>query len=260
MGGTSARTKPAEDEIWPEAGGNAGRGRTKILVVIGVVVVLIVAAVAAWLLLPSGGEEDKADAGGASSYVPDVYVPQSPGQSAGKVTARKTDTRPFTEGEVFDEMKQTTYRNYTFQLKDSDVTDDCASAVWGKLLTETLARGECTQIARGAYLSKDGTGAGMFVAINLVDQRAAQQVLNALDPELKGGFVRTLAVDGASADFGSGFTAAYSQAIGHYVIMSWVGRADGGTPDAMNELIDTSLAVQKPEEFAWGRIVLLDPR
>ncbi|GAB2817869.1 hypothetical protein GCM10022221_14640 [Actinocorallia aurea] len=259
MGGTSARTKPAEDEIWPEADKGGGGGRTKILVAVGVVVVLIAAAVGAWLLLPSDDAEGGASSGGGAQYTPDVYVPQTPGQNAGKVASRKTDTRPFTEGEVFDEMKQATYRSFTFRLTDSDVTEDCASVVWGELLTKTLERGECTQVARGAYVSKDGKGAGNFVAINMVDQAAAQQVLNSLDPDLKGGFVRPLAVEGA-ADFGSGFTAAYSQAIGHYVIMSWVGRADGGTPEAMNELIDTSLAVQKPEEFAWGRIVLLDPR
>lgn len=259
MAGTSARTKSAEEEIWPEPSSRGGAGgKGKIIVAAVAAVVLVVAAAVAWFVLGSG-DGDKGAASPTSGHVPDAYVPQSPGQNAGKVASRKTDIRPFTEGELFDAMKQVKYRSYTFELKGAEVTDDCASAVWGQLLVETLERGDCTQAARGAYLSKDGKGAGIFAAFNMADQRAAQQVLNALDPELKGGFVRPLPIDGVT-DFGSGFTAAYTQAIGHYVIMSWVGRSDGSPPEAMNELIDTSLAVQKPEEFAWGRIVLLDPR
>ncbi|MCD0450802.1 hypothetical protein LO762_16615 [Actinocorallia sp. API 0066] len=255
MGGTSARTKPADEEIWPEPAGRGGVGKAVVAVL--VVLVLVAAGAAAWFLFrPSDGAAGEETAQGP---VPDVYVPQSPGQDAGKVASRDGDIRPFTKGELFDGMKKVTYRKYTFTLKTAEVTEDCAAAVWGELLPQTLARGKCTQVARAGYLSDDGQYAGVFVAVNVVDQRAAQQVLNSLDPALNGGFVRAPEIEGAP-DFGSGFTAAYSQAIGHYVIMSWVGRADGEPPAAMNELIDTSLAVQKPEEFAWGRIVLLDPR
>ncbi len=256
MGGMSSQAKTrakGEGEFWPEDDGELPKGK------------ILIGTLLALLLLIGGGIWfliQKDDAGAeipAGSHMPDVYVPQDTDQESSKLALRSADVRAFTEGEVFGDYKDVTYRKYSFTLVKSEVSTNCVMAAWGDLLLQTLRRGECSQVARGAYVSKDKLYAGVFVAINMVDAKSAQQVLNALDPSLKGGFVRPLAIPGVK-DFGSGFTAAYSQAIGHYVIMSWVGRSGGEQPQAMNELIDSSLAVQKPEDFAWGRLVQLDPR
>jgi hypothetical protein len=253
-----SRNRPAgagEDGFWPE---NDAEQPSKGKVLIGALLaLLLLAGGGVWFLLQQGeGEEDVEAPPG--SHLPKVYVPQSPGKESAALARRASDIRPFTEGEVFDGYKEVAYRDYSFTLVKSEVSADCAKTAWGDLVLQTLRRGECTQVARGAYLSKDKKYAGLFTAINVVDAKSAQQVLNSLDPALKGGFIRPLAIPGVQ-DFGSGFTAAYSQAIGHYVIMSWVGLADGGQPQAMNELIDASLAVQKPEDFAWGRLIHLEP-
>lgn len=242
-----------EDGFWPENESEPPKGR---ILIGALLALLLLAGGGVWYLLQQGEDEVEIPPG---SHLPDVYVPQAPSKESAALGRRATDIRAFTEGEVFGEAKEVSYQKYSFTLVKSEVSTNCVQAAWGDLLLQTLRRGECSQIARGAYLSQDKKYAGLFTAINVVDAKSAQQVLNSLDPSLKGGFVRPLPIEGVQ-DFGSGFTAAYAQAIGHYVIMSWVGLADGAQPQAMNELIDSSLAVQKPEDFAWGRLVQLDPR
>jgi hypothetical protein len=252
-GGGKAGGKRGEDDLWPE--NEAAQPKGKILIGALLALLLLVGGVV-WFFVQKGGDELEVPPG---SHLPDVYVPQSASPESTALSQRASDIRAFTEGEVFGDFKEVAYRDYTFTLVKSEVSTDCVRAAWGDLVLQTLRRGECSQVARGAYLSKDKKHAGVFTAINMVDAKSAQQVLNSLDPALKGGFIRPPEFPGVK-DFGSGFTAAYSQAIGHYVIMSWVGRAGGEQPRAMNELIDGSLAVQKPEEFAWGRLVQLEPR
>ncbi|MEO3783538.1 hypothetical protein ABGB12_09420 [Actinocorallia sp. B10E7] len=252
-----SRSKPGGaggDDLWPE-NNESELPKGKILIGSLLALLLLVGG-GVWFFVQQGDEDPKIPPG---SHLPDVYVPQSADPESSALSRRASDIRAFTEGEVFGEHKEVSYRKYVFTLVKSEVSTDCARAAWGDLVVQTLRRGECSQMARGAYLSKDKKYAGVFVAVNMVDAKSAQQVLNSLDPALKGGFVRPPEFPGVK-DFGSGFTAAYSQVIGHYVIMSWVGRAGGEQPQAMNELIDGSLAVQKPEEFAWGRLVQLDPR
>ncbi|WP_157963683.1 hypothetical protein [Actinocorallia populi] len=251
-----SRNKPkgaGEDGFWPENEAEPPKGR---ILVGALLALLLIVGGAVWYVVQKDDGEVEVPPG---SHLPDVYVPQTPSQESAALGQRSADIRAFTEGEVFGEAKEVSYREYAFTLVKSEVSANCVRGAWGDLLLQTLRRGECSQMARGAYLSKDKKYAGVFAAINMVDAKSAQQVLNSLDPSLQGGFVRPLPIPGVQ-DFGSGFTAAYSQAIGHYVIMSWVGLADGAQPQAMNELIDSSLAVQKPEDFAWGRLVQLDPQ
>jgi hypothetical protein len=42
------------------------------------------------------------------------------------------------------------------------------------------------------------------------------------------------------------------------VIKTWVQRAGGGQPASLNEMIDVSLAIEKPADFVWGRAELAD--
>lgn len=251
MGGMSSQTKSraGEDGFWPEDVPERSKGK---LLAGLLVVVLLLAAGGVYFFLNRSGDDAAASPG---EYRPKSYVPQSAGTDTAKLNLRSADPRPFGEGEIFDSAKNVKYKNYEFQLTATKISE-CSVAVWGELLLSDLRKGECTQVARGAYLSADKKFAGQFAAFNMVDVNAAQLILTDLEGA---GFVRPLEIEGVK-EFGKGFTSAFAQVIGHYVIVSWVGRAGGEEPATLNELIDASLAVTtKAEDFAWGRLVLLDP-
>jgi hypothetical protein len=136
------------------------------------------------------------------------------------------------------------------------VSADCKATTWGARLQADLDKHGCNQIVRGAYLSRDKAHVGQFITINLADQEGAIQIVRDLDPEAGTGFVLPLRAPGVT-DFGRGFSAAYAQIYGHYVVVSWVQRAGGAQPANLNEMIDASLAVEKPGDFVWGRLQLL---
>lgn len=249
MGGMSSQTKtPSEGEFWPD---QPEKSKTKYFVVGGVV---LVAAVAAGLFFFLSGRDKKVDPAAAGQF-PTTFVPQSADKDTAKLNSREVDSRPLTIDEVFGDAKSVKYRNYRFKLAATKLTD-CKSATWGELLQRNLATYGCTQLLRGAFVSEDQRNTGQFFVLNMASARGSQQALTDLDPEIKGGFVLPLPVSGLKP-FGKGFSAAYAQAIGHYVMISWMQRADGASV-SLNELIDTSLAVQQ-EDFAWSRLVLIDP-
>ncbi|WP_344836249.1 hypothetical protein [Actinocorallia longicatena] len=251
----SSQTKARgdENEFWPDAP-DGPRSRT-ISIVVAVIVLLAAAGGAAWWFLGRGG--DDAVSTSVGKRLPVTYVPQEGDKDTTKLSLRTADPRLFTEGEIFDDKKTVAYGKYKFALKGQKLTD-CPSAAWGDVFETMLQQAGCNQIARGLYVSEDKTYAGLFVAFNLADEKGATLVMNAMDVTRKNGFVHPLESPEVK-DFGGNWSAAYSQVIGHYVIMSWVQRASGERPPGLNEMIDISLAVQSPEDFAWGRLVNLDP-
>ncbi|MEO5877409.1 MAG: hypothetical protein ABIS86_02370 [Streptosporangiaceae bacterium] len=247
----SSQTKtPREGDFWPDDQRNASK--TKYFLAGGIV--LAVAVAAALFFVLSGGD-DKAETS-AEGLVPTSFVPQAADKDTAKLNSRAADPRPLTLDEVFGDAKAVKYRDYRFNLADSKISD-CRSATWGELVQRNLAAHGCTQLLRGAFMSEDKRNVGQFFVLNMADAKGSQQALTDLDPELKGGFVLPLTGPGFK-NFGKGFSAAYAQAIGHYVMISWMQRTDGASV-SLNELIDTSLAVQQ-EDFAWSRLVLIDPR
>jgi hypothetical protein len=132
---------------------------------------------------------------------------------------------------------------------------DCATATWGEELQADLRKYGCTQVARGAYVTQDKKYLGQFVAMNLDQVQGAEQIVRDLDPSSNAGFVSPLTAAGTES-FGNGFSAAYSQSFGHYVVISWVERAGGQAPQTMNELLDASIAIERADDFVWERLVL----
>jgi hypothetical protein len=104
-------------------------------------------------------------------------------------------------------------------------------------------------------VTQDKKYLGQFVAMNLEQLQGAEQIVRDLDPASNAGFVSPLTAAGAE-NFGSGFSAAYSQSFGHYVVISWVERAGGAQPQTMNELLDASIAIERADDFVWERLVL----
>ncbi|MBT2209878.1 hypothetical protein [Actinomadura sp. NEAU-AAG7] len=150
------------------------------------------------------------------------------------IAARTSDAGPLTAGEAFPPSAA------TIPVPDSDVKltlrtkrldGDCAAAVWGATVAADLRRGGCTQAARGLYAST-GRGErayGMAVAVfNLAGSADADRFVGLLDRTRGGGFVRPPAATGPLGAFGQGFGMARGLAMGHFAVVSWAQRLDGG--------------------------------
>ncbi|GAA0323364.1 hypothetical protein GCM10010151_11510 [Actinoallomurus spadix] len=217
-------------------------------------VILIVTVVA--VVAMGGGGDKKPQAAAAAKVKPRVYVNTPANPQVKKLADRAKDKRPLNKNEVFgDDDKTVTHGKYTFTLAGADLASDCKTVTWGQQLQSDLAKYGCTQIARGAYVSNDKQYVGQFIAINLENLQGAEQLVRDLDPDSGAGFVSPFAVKG-STDFSDGFSAAYSQAFGHYVVVSWVEKAGGAQPQSMNELLDASIAIERADDFVWERLVL----
>jgi hypothetical protein len=233
------------------------RGSNRGLLIIGgaVVVVIVVVAVVAVVTM-GGGSGKKPQAAAAARVVPKIYVNTPENSLVKKLNDRSKDKRPLNKSEIFNDQTTTvTHGTYTFKLVGSALTP-CAEASWGQQLQNDLKKYGCSQIARGAYVTKDKKYVGQFVALNLSQLAGAEQIVRDLDPGSSAGFVTPLAPPGVE-DFGGGFSAAYSQSFGHYVVISWVERAGGGQPQTMNELLDASIAIERADDFVWERLVLV---
>jgi hypothetical protein len=235
----------------------SSRGSNRSLFIIGgaaVAVLIVVIAVA--VVAMTGGDGKKNQAAAASRVKPKIYVNTPPNSLVNKLNLRSKDKRPLNKGEVFgDDAKTVKSKGYTFTLAGSEVSD-CVSATWGEELQADLKKFGCTQVARGAYISQDKKYLGQFIALNLDQLQGAEQIVRDLDPNSNAGFVSPLTAAGAE-NFGSGFSAAYSQSYGHYVAISWVERAGGAPPQTMNELLNASIAIERADEFVWERLVLV---
>jgi hypothetical protein len=254
------------DDFWPEE--KRGRRREKAgppkpkvpLIIAAVVAVVVLAGVAGFFVLRGGGGEGEAAAGpgNGAKLTPTAYTPQMADKDMARLAQRSADQRAVTQGEAFPaDVKTVAYQKYSFTLAGSQLSNDCKSVTWGARLQGDLAKYQCSQVARGAYVSQDRRHVGQFVAINLVNQEGADQIVRDLDPQTAAGFVYPLNAPGAPP-FAKGFSAAYAQAYGHYAIITWVQRAGGAQPASLNEMIDISLAVEKPADFVWGRLDLAD--
>ncbi|MEV5712057.1 hypothetical protein [Actinoallomurus sp. NPDC052274] len=227
----------------------SGGGSKRNLLIIG-------AAAVAMLLVAGCGSDKKPQAAAASRVAPKVYVNTPANSQVKKLAERAKDKRPLNKNEVFgDDDKTVTHGKYTFTLAGSDLAGDCKTVTWGQELQSDLAKYGCTQIARGAYVSNDKQYVGQFLALNLENLQGAEQIVRDLDPASGAGFVSPLEVKG-STNFSGGFSAAYSQTFGHYVVVSWVEKAGGAQPQTMNELLDASIAIERADDFVWERLVL----
>lgn len=218
-------------------------------------VIVVAAAVVGWLVMGGGGGK-KSQAAAAEHIMPKVYVNTPPNALVNKLNTRSADKRPLNADEIFGgDARTVTHGSYVFTLAGSSLTSDCKSATWGGELQGDLEKFHCSQVARGAYVSRDKRYVGQFVAMNMDQQSGAEQIVRDLNPDSSAGFVSPLPAGGAE-NFGGGFSAAYSQSFGHYVVVSWVERAGGVQPQTMNELLNASIAIERADNFVWERLVL----
>jgi len=234
----------------------ARRSNRNLLIIVGAAVAVIVVVVVVAVVAMGGGDGKKSEAAAAARVSPKVYVNTPANSLVNKLNERSKDKRPLNKSEVFGgDSKSVSHGAYHFTLVGSAVSD-CASATWGEELQNDLKKYGCTQVARGAYVSQDKKYLGQFVAMNLEQLQGAEQIVRDLDPNSNAGFVSPLTAAGTE-NFGNGFSAAYTQSFGHYVVISWVERAGGGQPQTMNELLDASIAIERADDFVWERLVLV---
>lgn len=255
-GSRMARRTGDDGDFWPAD--RPELPKKKLLIGLVLVAVLAAVGVAAVLTLSGGGKQGGRTAtGNASAVMPTIYTPAMPNKDTAKLGQRSADPRPLTEAEVFTQNTKTVaYRKYSLSLAGADVSGDCNAVTWGARLQADLKKHGCDQVIRGAYRSADHQHVGQFIAVNLAGQDGADQIIRDLDRDANAGFVLPLNAPGVE-NFGKGFSAAYSQSYGHYAIVTWVQRAGGVQPASLNEMIDVSLAVEKPGDFVWERLQLL---
>jgi hypothetical protein len=246
------RLENDDDDFWPaERLGPSARA-----LLIGGATALVAMIVAVVVFVLRSGDEETVGAPAGDRPVPTTYVGTGADQGTAKLGQRSADQRPLTEGEVFGDVATVSYRTYQFKLVGKAVSSDCLTATWGQRLQADLRRYGCSQLARGAFVSADGKHVAQFFAFNLDRAEGAQQIVRDLDTTVGAGFVTPLPARGTE-NFGGGFSAAYAEPLGHYVIMSWVQRKGGVRPDTLNEMIDASLAVGRAGDFAWQRLSLV---
>jgi hypothetical protein len=234
----------------------ARRSNRNLLIIGGAALAVLIVVVVVAVVAMGGGEGKKDQAAAAARVTPKVYVNTPANSLVNKLNERTKDKRALNKSEVFGgDSASVSHGAYHFKLAGSQLSD-CASATWGQELQADLKKYGCTQAARGAYVSQDNKYLGQFVALNLAQLQGAEQIVRDLDPNSSAGFVSPLTAPGAE-NFGSGFSAAYSQSFGHYVVISWVERAGGAAPQTMNELLDASIAIERADDFVWERLVLV---
>ncbi|WP_219472166.1 hypothetical protein [Nonomuraea rhizosphaerae] len=242
--------------------------KQKLLVIGASVAGVLAAAVVLVLVITSLGSgytpERRASAAilQADASLPEVYHSWSSPKLFDPIAERDKDRAPLTEKEVFgqktlaDQGKSADgkKRRLTLKLAVSKVDADCAAAVWGEELLELVQGGGCNQAARGVYLSSDGRYIGQYTLLNLRDGKAATQVVEELKTLYRGGWARPLGT-GRSGFPPGAHTEGGGYALGHYVGMVWIGRADGAAPTAKDDFVSFSLTLRGAEKAVYRRVV-----
>jgi hypothetical protein len=231
-----------------------------------VVFIAVVATVAVFVLGGDGGhdQQPQQQVTGAVPKVKGVRA-EGPGASAysqaastaafAEIADRAKDPKPLTAGEVFTPKKITDDdANASLRLSATSLESRCAAAIWGEDLAGRLQQGGCTQAARSAYEDKNFDA--LVTIFNLVNDRAADQVVADADPKAANGF--PLVPPKATA-FDQGFSIARGVAMGHYAVITWVRHADGSGNESDAALLSLLVTAGKPNAVlvrATGR----DPR
>ncbi|GGP76701.1 hypothetical protein [Streptosporangium pseudovulgare] len=187
---------------------------------------------------------------------PDVYKGWASPKLFAPIAQSKADPKPLTVKDVF-AAKTVKEGKVTLRLAATDLGADCPGAAWGQL-ADRLARGGCTQVARGLYTSADGRYVAMYALFNLRDAASADGLVQEMTTAYRGGWVK--APQSGKAVFPSGgYTEGSGYAMGHYAGLAWVGRADGAEPGPRDDFVTLTLAVRGAERAVFRRVVAADP-
>ncbi|GAA4501126.1 hypothetical protein GCM10023191_050650 [Actinoallomurus oryzae] len=174
-------------------------------------------------------------------------------------TATK-DSKPLTLEEVFADPEAKAYKdssdNTVFNLQGSGRLDtNCTGTVTGAALQTALQGYGCTQVVRAAYVSADQKWVGQIAIFNLKDVTSANALIDDLDPKSGKGFFQPISGASPVDKFGSSTTGAESGAYGHFVVVGWAGRVDGGHGDSygIDTISPSSSVLQAGKQFLFHR-------
>ncbi|GAA3033314.1 hypothetical protein [Streptosporangium longisporum] len=237
------------------------RTQQRLLLILGSVAGVLIAAVALTMGISAIGNDFEPERATASvigtEARPDAYRGWPSSAVFGPIAQSKADPRPLTLKELFPARTLKEGRT-TLRLAGTRLESGCAGAVWGQGVVDLLARGGCTQVARGLYASADGRYVAQYTLFNLRDAASADALVNGLTTLHRGGWVRPL--ESARAAFPSGgHTESSGHAMGHYAGLVWFGRVDGAEPTPRDDFVSLALTVRGTEKAIFRRIVAVAP-
>nr|WP_246405371.1 hypothetical protein [Nocardiopsis algeriensis] len=215
------------------------------------------------------GEDTGDSAGAAPQTRPATYRVIDAGGMNDVLATREADSRPLNEGELFGERSaEISSQDIDFTLRDSELTEDCAAAVWGQDIEQALAAADCTQAARATYVADDYFG--VVAVFNLADVGSSRDVATAMAepepapgeespaPEDLPGFV--LAPSGAEPfdRMGSGYSSSDAIISGHYLVVVWVQPTESESVDDRVSLSSPLVALSNFRDPLYRRMVQLE--
>ncbi|MFE3447853.1 hypothetical protein ACFXJ8_02875 [Nonomuraea sp. NPDC059194] len=229
----------------------------RLLVIIASVAGVLIAAVTLTLVIASLGADARPDAQQAAGLRAEGLRPEKfEGWTSPKVfqpiAERAKDTRPITAKELFATKTLRGAHRVTLKLGEKVVDTDCSAALWGEELVAQVADAGCSQAARAGYTSTDGRYLAQFTLLNLNDAKAAGELVESLKSLHRGGWVRPVTAFPADA-----YTEGGAYALGHYVALVWLSRADGAEPTPKDDFANLALTVRTVEKPLFKRVVAL---
>jgi hypothetical protein len=251
-----------------------GSGGVIVAVIASAVVLVVGVLGGAYYLAASGGPPRVSESPSSAGTTSSAAVPPSSGGQAkpgyyntmkswslwDSINTATQDSKPMTLDEVFADPEAKAQKDSgdgtVFNLQGTGRLDtDCASTVWGAALKSALQSYGCTQVVRAAYVSDNQRWVGQLAIFNLKDVTSANALLDDLDPKSGKGFFLPVSGPAPVDKFGTAGTGAESGAYGHFVVVGWAGRVDGGQGSTLNiDTISSSSSVQEAgKEFLFHR-------
>ncbi|CAL9399149.1 hypothetical protein SUDANB121_01435 [Nocardiopsis dassonvillei] len=217
---------------------------------------------------------DRADGGAADGPPPQTrpvtYSVEDVGDNDMNTVlgTRELDGRPLNEGELFgDRSAEISSRGLEFTLRDSELSEDCAAAVWGEEVVRALADAGCTQVGRATYVGDSYFG--VTAIFNLDDVEGSRAVAASMaEPDTpageeppadapRPGFV----IPPSGADpfdrLGSGYSSAEATVSGHYLVVVWVQPTDSESVDQRVSLASPIVTLSNFRDPLYRRLVNL---
>ncbi|GII86322.1 hypothetical protein Ssi03_43120 [Sphaerisporangium siamense] len=164
------------------------------------------------------------------------------------IATRRQDPGPLTEQEVFGQAARLVEQGVTMERREAALSADCAEALWGSGVKAAAAG--CAGVARASFAGAGGAVSGQYAVFDMPDGAAADRLVAALDPRRGGGFLRT--APGQPPSFDAGHSRAAVRALGHFVVVNWVGPV-GDERGA--DLTLPQLALERIGAFAQRRVL-----
>ncbi|WP_236574677.1 hypothetical protein [Nocardiopsis sp. FR26] len=197
---------------------------------------------------------------------PVVYRTIDTGGMNEVLATREADSRPLNEGELFGSRNaEISSQSIDFTLRDSELTEDCAAAVWGQAVRTALEEADCTQAGRATYVSDNYFG--VAAVFNLADVEASRALAGALaEPEDEEGeatgpdpgFVLAPSGEDPFDRLGQGYSASDAIVSGHYLVVVWVQPTDSESVEDRVSLSGPLVALANVRDPLYRRMVQLD--